>query len=499
MKKAKALKYRILDKLNGFEEQTYENNMCVARYILQECKGKSNLLTLDEEKLIRQFKYLHFKYTKGISCEQIIQWVQKYHFNTISIHCLDPFLKRFEKHIASHCVVSLIFVVNNQHIYPITNDKMKQYISKTGHFDNTALVSFKYNGTDYMNINTDGLYQQVIQGKLSNKVVMVDDVEKAATDYVMHNNSILVPACMKIKEGKITSFITDNGLIFQSNYNYENKMKICKTLKDKYNCDNFTFKNQTLSTVANELFKIVIGSIQKSQYLEETLDSLDKFNIKPLQNSFITNERDLVQTDLCIDLNSCYPNAILHNTYDYPIFTIINEIVAYDGSEILCGLYLIDDIVIEKLNNLHYPKQWVSYIVVQFMLENELIQKSSILQFLKATNKLEAKHMSKYMKTLMETIPRSTFGDDAKDMANSFIGCLGKKYSKKDIGCITTDWETLCGLYLKNPTEFSYTKLNDLYFCKETKKTRLLADNVPIYTHILSYSHIMLFKLIMTF
>jgi hypothetical protein len=497
-----SFQYKFLNSLNGFVETEYDDYYCAIRYILEECSGKERLIKLTEKEFLKQLNRLSINFSKGLSTNDILKWVKEYYADIISMHAISPLLTEFRRHIAPNCIVNLVYIVNNEHLYPIKNEKLKLFISKAKRVDENIFLKFNYTGLDYININDENQYNDLLNSKINNAVVLVDDVEKTATDYINKNNMLLVPASMKIQNSKLVSFITDNGVIVESNCDYESRKRICQTFKGLYDCYNLEFRNQTYAQLALELFNIFHGKLTNSEYCEETRNSFDMFNIKPLSSTLVKNFEYDPNLDIALDLNRCYANAMIHNTDSYPVFTFIDEIKDYDDSDIICGLYLVDNVVIEKLGGLRFPKQWISYTEVKFMLDNDLITKQNILQYIKATNKIAANKLGDFMKLLMDTLPSKTFHDDAKLLCNSFIGSLGKKYKNIDSGFITNSWDQTCSSYLENLNEgkeFTYTSLNGLYFCRTTEKIRLFSDNVPIYTHILSYSHIMLYKTILTF
>jgi hypothetical protein len=124
------ISYRILNELNQIYEQKYPDNFCMIRFILDACVGK---IYLTAEILKQQFKEIDIDYKSGISVFELQKWIEYYYPTRISMFVLDPFLKIFKSHVATthnSNRVTLMFVVNNAHVYPVHESNMQKSISK---------------------------------------------------------------------------------------------------------------------------------------------------------------------------------------------------------------------------------------------------------------------------------------------------------------------------------------------------------------------------------
>ena len=66
-----------------------------------------------------------------INTEKLINWIKACH-NNFSIHAFDSRYKKFIKHIGTHkCTdVVLVYIVKDNHYFPITNERLKLIASK---------------------------------------------------------------------------------------------------------------------------------------------------------------------------------------------------------------------------------------------------------------------------------------------------------------------------------------------------------------------------------
>ena len=145
----------------------------------------------------------------------------------------------------------------------------------------------------------------------------------------------------------------------------------------KYDVDKFIFRNQSLTTIANDIFQTLWGYIPTSYYNKRCLKMINKYSPEPLIYGFgsVTDHLDLKSFDIC----KCYSSILRDNVNDIPIYTIHDNIEAYDGGEIEVGEYFVKDVVLpfETVNGekIELSNCFRSHATVKYLLEKGIITK----------------------------------------------------------------------------------------------------------------------------
>lgn len=111
---------------------THAENSCVIDYFWDQVKGKRGFKTYTYEKLKNEI----YKYVNGtmISTEELINWTKDCHSN-VSIHAFDSRYRKFIAHNNNCSNVTLVYVVKDNHCFPITDEKLKLLASKANQGD----------------------------------------------------------------------------------------------------------------------------------------------------------------------------------------------------------------------------------------------------------------------------------------------------------------------------------------------------------------------------
>ena len=503
---SKSLGYKFLENLNGIIDEQKNDKLCVPRYIVSTLKGQLKFKKFTMKMLFGQLKTMGIDYSKGMTVQNIEDWIKRYYPTTISLYAVDPYYNVFHKVVAEgNTRIMLTFVCNNKHIYPINDNQMQHFIAKAKRLDISADTQYKYYASKYqyiqpppvytlttdttekdMDVDPDSEYGKLLDGKLDGQVYLVDDVLNAAKSVVKQTGYMITN--MKIKNGKITSFIHPvSSYIIEQGKDYFERLKMCNKLFELYPCEDFVFKNQSFTQMSDSLFQILFGKVGlKSQYNKEQAHITDTFYTCPLiQTLFDTNEYEYGKHCKAFDISSSYQTAAMNMDCCYPIFLITDSWTKYNGEKICCGEYLVEHFKIKRFSDMPIQKQVLSYTFVNYLLEHKYITKKDILLVRKASSKVDHEYISQFMQFIAEKLPRSIWGDSSKAMGNCFIGGLGQKYSTSDKGFITNDIDTVMAMRFLYPENFSMVELNDIYFIRNSMKTRMMQDNGPIYRQIL--------------
>lgn len=530
----KNLGYKFLEDINGVTEEYKEDKMCVFRYLVDSLTGENKFKKFDATVLATQLKNLDIDYTKGMTVDDMEMWIKEYYPNTISLRALDPYLRVFKTYIPPNhnTIVMLTFICNNCHIYPITNEQMQHYIAKAGRFDDKgADIKFSYQAYDYKPIyienpwlinqeefitehhqqykqsewyyNRNSEYSKLVHGELEGQVFLVQNVYDCAV-HVANCTGYMVTS-MNIKDGEVKAFIHPTAhYIIEDGDEYINRLTACNILYKEYKCEDFRFSNQSYGQLANSLFEMKFGCIgMKSSYTEEQMRITDTFGTCPFFQTIRKEDEYVFDEKWCkgFDINNCYPSAAMNmkvKKYNYPVFSILDDWEHYNGGKIILGEYLVDHFTAPS--GVIYQKQILSYIEIIYLLENNYMDKSKILLVRKASHYISCDPIAEFMEIILQMFPRHTDNKTMKDINKSlgccFIGTLGKRYTTQDKGFMTNSYDTVCGMYFQYPEGFHMTPIEDIYFVRNTIKTRMVSDHSPIFRQILCMGHIQLHELL---
>lgn len=514
--KQKSLAYKILDDINQDKEKVYNDNLCVPRYLLKSLIHIDGFKLLTLNKIKEQFNDINVNVENGVSVEELKAWIIRYYPKTIAMYAIDPLLNIFDNYSSGKTVlVTLAFVINNGHVYPIFDNVQKKIIAHTQNksiqlkeisweVDANNYQTIKYyhrsnnpdldHGVDVMEGSNDD-YDKLVQGK-GNKytVALIENSLEEIMKDVINETGYLVTG-MKIRNGVIEAFQHPvNEQIIELAIDLDKRKYICEKLYGLFGYECFKWKNQSFAMLVNSLFEIKNGKLEQSTHIKEDQKIYDTYHTSPLINTLV----DIPYDDACygFDCKKSYPNAMINMTDDYPVFSICDQFTKYENDDITVGEYVIDDIVIESLGNIQIKKQVVGYNFVKYLLANKYMTTDKILFVKKASYNVKKEIFSNFIKELKEM-----FGEDSieyKSLAHCFIGNFGKRYSTLDCGFVSDDWETVSASYheYSKNGDWNVKTVEGLHFVRVKQRTRLFSENSQIFRQVLSQGMIQLLELI---
>ena len=453
----------------------------------------------------------------GVSVEELKAWIVRYYPKTIAMYAIDPLMNVFDTYNTGgkDINVTLAFVSNNAHVYPIFDNVQKKIISHTKNkaiqfeeisweVDANNYQTIKYHhmsnnsdldhGVDVVEVSNDD-YDKLIQGKGDKyTVALIENLLEEVIKDVINETGYLVTG-MKTTNGVIEAFQHPvSGQIIELAIDLEKRKYICEKLFGLYGYECFKWKNQSFATLVNMLFEIKNGKLEQSTHIKEDQIIYDTYHTSPLINTLV----DIPYDDACygFDCKKSYPNAMINMADDYPVFSICDQFIKYNNEAITIGEYVIDDIIIESLGNIQIKKQVVGYNFVKYLLANKFMTADKILFVKKASYNVKKEIFTNFIKELKEM-----FGEDSieyKSMAHCFIGRFGKRYSTLDCGFISDDWETVSASFheYSKTGDWNVKTVEGLHFVRVQKRTRLFSENSQIFRQILSQGMIQLLELI---
>ena len=115
--------------------------------------------------------------------------------------------------------------------------------------------------------------------------------------------------------GILDGFIDHNRNMYILNNDYDKRKILCNKLYEKYRIHDFIWCNQTYTRLAQILYNVLNGYLEKSNYNIHTRKILDEYYPRALQSCKILNENEEYPDDMInVDISAkSYPNILLHN------------------------------------------------------------------------------------------------------------------------------------------------------------------------------------------
>lgn len=258
-------------------------------------------------------------------------------------------------------------------------------------------------------------------------------------------------------------------ICMSKNNDYDTRKSICEQMKKAYDIHDFQWSNQGHTSLANSLFKMMNGYIPESSYNNKTREILDRFYPRALQwCSF----GDIPEALVNIDISKQFPSILIDNSVNFPHYTMHEVFEKFNGkpSELdNNGEFLIDEFMIQKFGPKVPIESGVYHVsLIRYLIDELGMPLSNIKYKLIAKHEIEADTFKKFMVCLFNNFPEA----HAKNLANSFIGDLGRKYDKTDYGFTCTELQTCQDVWtqaLAGEINIMINKFEDMYLVREQK------------------------------
>lgn len=201
-----------------------------------------------------------------------------------------------------------------------------------------------------------------------------------------------------------------------------------------------------------------------------------------------------------IDISKSYPNILLNNTQPIPLYTIHNMVEPFNCKSDLrqCGEFYINETILYnygtplKIEAGFYSSNLVSYLVAVLHMPLSQIKYKIVTE-----KALKPETFSEFIKYVFDNLPES----EAKKIANSFIGDLGRKFNKVNHGFTCTNYQTVCCCWTSAMAEKKNVTIdyhNGLFLIREQQVNRIFQDKTSINRFVVSEAMLKCLQLIET-
>jgi len=545
-----ALNIPWIDKYNTREIKC-EDGMCVPSFLLAELRGRQcrragKLTISDIVKGLDEAK--GGQDDTGYSANHIESWLRAAKL-PVSMHCIGPMgkvhLRSIYPNQREH-VCSLVFAVSGGHLHPITRDgnfvkslvmsgfvKIAHRAEWASTPDETLVLKNAKKLEELCSGTIDSKYKVIAltQGAFTGKYKSIRDVMTACV------NASGTAVQLKYTSGSLSGFvhpITGQGIT--ESLDYDLRRKISNHLYDASNyCEDFKFKDTSLSTLANKWYLLKEGSLRKSHFTKQHQHAIKEYSprairygttlvsaihirdeqralkiqrlidkvalckesvstsmFKPeyqqLRQEWIASQNELkaysteklafISEDSvphAFDIAKAYTHALIDNTWYYPSHAISDNPVRYTGGDLIdCGEYLVRRFTIAKYG-ITFAPQLMCVGFVMWLFSRDYITKDDLIYEYKASYKHHPDTFKQTTRGLMQRFPKSF-----KGLINQRIGLLGKKYNTSVESFVSASLETAASAYVTGIAvgkEMTMTHSDGIFIIGDRTKTRLDRDH----------------------
>ena len=468
--------------------QSHGENTCVVDYVWDQVRGKRGFKTYTYDKLKNEI-YEYVAEGEMISTDELINWAKECHDN-VSIHAFDARYRKFITH-SKHCSnISLVYIVKDHHCQPITDEKLKIVASKAnqGGCDDLLKHMSDMNWTRrHENVTKIETVEEICSLEKENHIVVLPENTKMkeAINLYSRSENFYVEYLHWNNNGILDGFIDHKRNMYLLNEEYDTRKTICDKLFNIYKTHEFKWTNQSYTSIARSLYKQLNGYIPESCYNVNTRQMLDDYHPRALQ--WCTFD-DIPDDVVSIDIAKCYPSILLNNKHEIPLYSIHDVFEPFNCKNDLrnCGEFYIDETVLENYSNPikieagFYSSNLISYLVDELNMPLRQIKYKIITK-----RALKPDTFSAFFKYIFDTLPEG----EAKKIANSFIGDLGRKYNKSNYGFTCTDYDTAMCCWTSGLSEGKNVTVDHhdgIFVIREQNIERIFSDHTSINRFVVS-------------
>ena len=227
-------------------------------------------------------------------------------------------------------------------------------------------------------------------------------------------------------------------------------------------------------------------NITTKEIINSSLNSSFAF----IQRMELNNNKFALNKVYHIDINRCRKNILYYSKYDYPLFSVMDEPIEYNGIK-KTGLYYIETESFLPLRG----NGWYSLPMVEYCISNCIINEQNIKYALYSSLSIPYNYYNEFIDFVYSSV-----ADNSKLTINMMIGMFKPKPREKwNSILITQEANIAFHHFLDKNGSFIDSRLigNEYYYQVYNKyRTEQNESEAPIYNQILELESIELHKLI---
>jgi hypothetical protein len=306
----------------------------------------------DRDQLIKDLGSAH------PSIRDIRMWVEgnDNYSRYISVYILDPMLNMVYHHRSEMKTrVMMTFYVNEQHVYPITDMKLRSQLANSKRITLEKLTDrISITGDNY-SVCSIPKYEHLSKCTKPYVLVNDDDLSAILKDSIIANQALVHQ--ITFQGSRVTMFrhpTTDQCIVASLDYTERKNIADQWYKETKYIA--FKFVNQTFCQLARSHFLFSIGELPVESYGPEQLAMFEQC---PVIQLISKSDAPYSFTPYSIDCSRNYTYIIESNPIEYPVFHYSDTAIEFefDGA-FVPGEYFIRRPIVMANGNIHIRNGW---------------------------------------------------------------------------------------------------------------------------------------------
>lgn len=492
----------------GYKKQSEQKentkyNECGLDQILKAIQGNKNFKNLTRDKILNEMEKLNGNPIdrKNIQVKNILDYLKSKNISYRIVNGQKQVIASFKREQnIGHGGKTLVFMIQNDHIYLIEDDKIRTEII----YNNKAKknnINWKDANISIAQGNINQIYQNLNEfkeQKEKDNVIFITSINNGK--YPVHNLNLIVDVIYKKeklivenikmdKYGNITNFSYHNKwIIYNTDYLIiKDILKAIQELESIKNRKRFVFRNQPIQSITADLINEFNGAMPKSNLNLQVSKNLRKYPKIPYMEALKVISERQSHNAFSVDIRRCHTSIIYNRKHSIGIFRPNNTIRKYRGEIIEGSMYFINKHI--KLGSIKINKAFYDSQFISLLLKEEFITEADLTFEIVPSFTLRADYFKSIIDKIYKILPTFT-----KDLINKFIGTLGVKDIKVINGELSTSeqfknfWTSNKGLY----KQLGNGNLNLLY---NLDVKDAINTNLPIYNGILDMTYYKLYEM----
>jgi hypothetical protein len=470
-------------------EVSTNEGQCVVDYLLWEAKKG------DSKKVHWTRPFLVETLGETPNTETIIRFAET---ENVSVYALDMLMKVVDQFSAKKPSMWLFFIVNNGHLYPITNTAQRLQIREVNELrlDEIPLSRWDVERAEYSGYADDESALESVQQAGAVLVLNIDNLDKVCALLMKRTGTIVEK--MTWSNCVMTAFENPiNKRIVIAGADWEVRKELCETYFDKTHIEDFVFRNQGFPSIARSLLTNLFASIPRSEYSPHYQRILKEYPIR----AYRMMDEDVERSGcMSFDINKCFTDIALTMDTPYPVFGAFDYVRAMKAGirveDLPAGEYYVAKTFYMGRGTIKVSRGVYPLCVVKYFVKRGYITMSNITYGKKASRSISCDVLRGFVEFVVKEHPQML-----KELVNHLVGSFGSLYSRTDRTGITDNYDTMIATsagVAGRQNKVRIHPVGDLYVVREVEEVMKVSGDLPINRAIVGMSIVKLDMMIDT-
>lgn len=467
-------------------EPTKENS-CVIDYILSEFSNPDSRMRKYNRTMLEQ----DFG-TGKVSTRQIIEWARCLTPNYVSVCAISPLFEVFDTYQAEDPRVRLVFVVNDEHCFPITDEAIRREAFSRGLM---GLWNLRCGRTEicdavYLEELETDVNAQIVATDKKTVVLNVDRLEKEALQ-VVSTTGTFIERFSYSSEELVTFQHPITKQVVLAGRDFLERKHICDTLYAETKILDFRFENQGYGTIGSAILKYQHMDIPHSYYSSQLKMIFETYPERAYIMCSISDEERANKAGMAsvyariqsVDIHRAYTSTLAHNDVPFAVFGAFDhiepvEILSVD--DLRPGEYYVQQSFYMGDGTIKVSRGFHPLVLVRYALLNGYIQPADITYGILADRCIAADSFAVFAEDVYKR-----WGALGKNLVNYTIGCWGSAYHTNTKAGITSS-EDIASALQSQYNDAMCHRLGDMIIVQSTERTAKDCGHVPLHRHVIA-------------